>query len=298
MILNCSEVAKDILSKVKKDVAHLVVKGINPCLLLLRVKGDPASESYVKRKETVCKECGVESITIEFENDVTEQEVLDCIKLANNDNHINAIMLQLPLPKHLKPDILINAIDSKKDVDCLTTNSVGSLFVNNDIVQPCTPKGIMSVLKYHKIDLARKEVLVINRSMLVGKPLLELLQRENATVTLAHSKTDNLINKIANSDIIITAVGKENFIPFELLHDISYNFARNEYKHKHFIDVSINRNKDGKLCGDIEYNNTNDRDKLESLKNVSITPVPTGIGLMTVASLLENTITLTKLQYE
>lgn len=294
MILECKNVAESILSSVKQEVKELIERNIIPNLALVRVDGDDASSSYVKTKETIAKEVGISSSTYLLPNDCTNEDVMNKIYELNNDPKVHAIMLQLPLPKQLNSEELVNCIAPYKDVDCLSIASVGSLFTNNDIVQPCTPKGIMSILKYHNIDLAGKDALIINRSMLVGKPLVELLQRENATPQLAHSKTDFLKQKITENDITISAVGKPNFIKYDDLLDLD-RYLRHVNRKLYIIDVSMNRNKDNKLCGDIEFNSTATRDKLKDLTNIYITPVPTGVGLTTVASLMENTIKLTKL---
>lgn len=295
MILNCKEVADKILDEVTIEVSNLTSNGITPSLVIVRVLGDTASEAYVKSKIKACDQTGIKSSVKELEENVSMEEVISIIDDLNTDDSVNAILVQLPLPKHLDEEIIINSIASHKDVDCLSIGSIGSLFTNNDIVQPCTPKGIMSILKANKIDLSGLDVLVINRSMLVGKPLVELLQRENATVQLAHSKSNYLEEKIYGSDLVITAVGKEGFIDYEMLERYDRHFGHLGRK-LDIIDVSINRNSDGKLCGDVENNCKTNIDKINSLKNISITPVPGGVGLTTVASLLQNTIRLTKLQ--
>lgn len=295
MILNCKEVADKILDEVKETVDNLLDNGIEPTLAIIRVLGDAASEAYVRSKVKACEQTGINSYVKELEENVSMEEVISIIDDLNTDDTINAILVQLPLPAHLDEEIIVNSIANHKDVDCLSIGSIGSLFTNNDIVQPCTPQGIMSILKANKIDLSGLDVLVINRSMLVGKPLVELLQRENATVQLAHSKTNYMPEKIYESDVVITAVGKEGFIDYKTLLEYDKHFKHLGRK-LYIVDVSINRNKEGKLCGDVENNCRADIDKLNSLKNIHITPVPGGVGLTTVASLLQNTIRLTKLQ--
>lgn len=297
MILDCKSVADKIIEEVKEEVNSLKEIGITPKLAIVRVIGDEASESYVKNKEKCAKErVGMDCEIFEYPEDVEMEELMMGIEMLNADPNTNAIILQLPLPKHLDEDVLVNAIVPHKDVDCLSISSVGSLFTGNDIVQPCTPKGIIDIFDYHNIDLTGKDVLVINRSMLVGKPLVELLQRKNATVTLAHSKTMHINNLIMEADIIITAVGKLNFISKELLDNLdginsSFNFPKTI-----FVDVAINRNEDEKLQGDLENNNTLNREVIADYKNILITPVPSGVGLTTVAALMHNTVRLTKMQ--
>lgn len=297
MILECKQIADNTLNNVKMKVEELKAKGIEPSLALVRVLGDDASAVYVGRKESACKECNLKTQTIELPNDVTMEEIQKIIYNLNRDRNINAIMLQLPLPEHLDERDLLGAIAPTKDADCLNYASIGLMMTNDDIVQPCTPKGVMKVLKENNIELEGKNVLVINRSLLVGKPLVELLQRENATVTLAHSRTRNLFNLIERSDVIITAVGKKNFITEEQINSLT-ELNKSLDRHQYIVDVSINVDEQGKLNGDVALNNKANRDFIDNLPNISITPVPGGIGLTTVACLLENTIELTELQLE
>lgn len=288
MILNCKEVAENILDNIEEDVRLLKANGKNPYLKIIRVDGDPASEKYVNNKVKKCAERDIKSDVELLPNNVSMDELLIAINKANEDKDITGILLQLPLPKHLNEKEALDAIAPHKDVDCLTTYNVGRLFEGNHKLAPCTPKGIIEILDYHNINLEGKDVLIINRSMLVGKPLLELMQKRNATVTLAHSKTKDLKAKMMNADIIVTATGQRNFIDKELL--TLMEIKEQKPNSKVIIDVSINVTEDGKLCGDVYKDN----DFVNDLKYVSVTPVPGGVGLTTVASLLANNISLIK----
>lgn len=294
MIINCKEVELKILNELDEDTTKLKANGIEPALAIVRVLGDSASGNYVNRKQAACSKHGIKSIYVEHPEDVKEEDVAESIRALNEDPNVHGIILQLPIPKHLNEHYLINLIDPRKDVDCLTKVNVGKLFMGEDVAAPCTPSGIVQVFKHYNIDLCGKDVLVINRSMLVGKPLVELLQRENATVTLAHSRTKDLEYKMLNADIIITAVGKKDFISYNTLMKLD-KFKDN--KKTYIADVSINSLGDGKkICGDVELNSTAGREHLAELENVFITPVPTGIGTTTVACLLQNTIKVCKEQ--
>lgn len=284
MILNCKDVAEYELDKLKADIENSRAYGVIPHLTIIRVDGDPASAKYVNNKVKKCRERNIESSIVLLPSDVTITNLLATIKSANSDNSITGIILQLPLPKHLHKyeKIALDAINENKDVDCLTTSNIGKLFSGNHFLSPCTPKGIISIFDYHKVDLTGKDVLIINRSMLVGKPLAELMQGRNATVTLAHSKTKDIKSKMKAANIIITAVGIENFITEEdlMLFDIIAKYTEDKF----IIDVSINVNKEGKLCGDVYKDN----EYINSLKHIYVSTVPGGVGLTTVASLLVN----------
>lgn len=294
MILNCKQTRDTSIQSVKASVEELIKNNQQtPCLALLRVGNDPASIKYVNSKIKACTEAGVLSQLHVLSEDTTQDEVINKINSLNEDNTVTAILVQLPLPKHLDEDTIVNTIAPNKDVDCLTSVNIGKLFTSTNLIAPCTPTGIIKVIKDNNIELEGKDVLVINRSLLVGKPLVELLQRENATVQLAHSKTNFLKQKLFESDIIITAAGKEGLIEYEYLNELNEMFTKSE-RHLYIIDVSININSKGKLCGDVECNCKEQQYMLESLSNIHVTPVPGGIGLTTVSSLLENTITLMK----
>lgn len=271
-ILDAKELVENKIEELKNRVNKLNRK---PKLAIIRVGDDYASGKYVANKIKRCKEVGIESEVIHFSKDVYELEIAHKIKLLNNDSEVTAILLQLPLPKHLDEDYLTNLIDPKKDVDGFTIENMGKLMLNQEGNVACTPKGIMAILKENHIDLNGKDVLIINRSNIVGKPLSMLMLQENATVTIAHSKTKNLETKVWNADIVITAIGKPNF--FE---------AKDFRPGTVIIDVSINFDENGKMCGDVKKSDYN---RLVE-KGCKISPVPNGVGQMTVLSLIEQTV--------
>ena len=296
MILECKKVREQIL----KETDEIIEKeNLNLLTRIIRVEGDAPSEKYVRGKVKTCNEHKVNSEVVLLPNNVTNEELIAEIEKANNDNNVTSILLQLPLPKHIDEYKAINTIKPEKDVDGLTTLSVGKLFEGDkDEIIPCTPYGIMKIFDYYNIDLEGKDVLIINRSMLVGKPLIELFQRKNATVTLAHSKTKDVHTLMITADIIITAVGIKDFISeCELI--MLDNYASFHKINKYIIDVSINIGEDGKLYGDVTKTSiTSDKpyEFINSLKNLYVTPVPNGIGPLTTASLIANTIQCNKIQ--
>lgn len=291
MIINCKDIAEKELNKLKEDIDLLIANNIRPNATIIRIDGDKASEKYVNNKVKKCSEYNIDSNVLLLPKNISNQELLTTIESLNNNPNINGIMLQLPIPNHLNEQKAINAISYLKDIDCLTTYNIGKLLTNKAIIAPCTPQGIIDILKAINIDITGKDVLIINRSLLVGKPLASLILNNNGTPTIAHSKTNNLFNKMINSDIIITAVGIPNFINKYMLKELD-SIANKEFKKKVIIDVSINFDDNNKMCGDV----IKDNEFINSLENLLITSVPNGVGLTTVANLLKNTITLTKLQ--
>lgn len=291
MLIKCKDIAEHELDKLTDDINLLIAKGQAPHARIIRVDGDKPSEKYVNNKVKKCAERNVESSICLLPNDVTMEKLLETIEEANNDPNVHGIMLQLPLPAHLDADKAINAISPKKDIDCLTTYNVGRLLEGTSVIAPCTPQGIIDILKANDIDITGKDVLIINRSMLVGKPLAALILDNNGTPTIAHSKTRNIMDKMMDADIIITAVGKPNFFTEDMLNVLD-SFANHNNKTKFIVDVSINFNKEGKMCGDVVRND----DFINSLNNIHVTAVPGGVGLTTVANLVKNTVTLAKEQ--
>lgn len=285
MLIDCKKTVKRIENEIKEDVTKLKEEGIEPCLAIMQVEGVDASDVYVRNKHKKCSDLEVSSINCLLPRTTPEEVLISVIKEYNTNPLIHGIMVQLPLPRHINATKVINTIDPLKDADCLTAANIGNLFTDGveDITIPCTPLGIMNILKDNNIKLEGKNVLIINRSMLVGKPLIELLQRENATVTLAHSKTECMEEHMKNSDIIITATGIPNFI--------DNNKDASIYDSKVIIDVSMNRDENGKLCGDVDK-------KMYEREGCLITPVPGGVGTTTVISLIANTITCCKKQKE
>ena len=275
-IINGKEIAENILNNIKKEVESYDVK---PTLAVIIVGNDPASKVYVKNKIKKSEFLGFNSILKELPENTTKEELLDVIKNLNEDKNVNGILLQLPLPKGLNEKDFLDEISPIKDVDGFTTYNSGKLFKGEKpYAVACTPKGIIKLLETKNINLEGKLAVVIGRSNIVGKPIAALLLQKNATVIQAHSKTKNLPEILKLADIIISATGKEEFIKGDMVKEGAI-----------IIDVGITRNKNGKLTGDVDFESVN--------KKVSyITPVPGGVGPMTIASLMENTLELYKLQ--
>lgn len=269
--------ARPLVSKKIAELKERVEKlNLKPCLAIIRIGEDFASGKYVANKIKRCQEIGIESKVIHMDKNVTPKEVEKTILSLNKGENITGILLQLPIPDHLDKEYLINLIEEEKDVDGFTTKSAGKLATGIPRNIPCTPRGIIEILKEFNIEIDGKDVLIINRSNIVGKPLAQLFLNHNATVTIAHSKTQNLKEKIKQSDIVVTAVGKANFLK-------ASDFANDTT----IIDVSINFSEDGKMCGDVAKEDYN---TLISEKSCNLTPVPNGVGQMTVIELIEQTI--------
>lgn len=272
-LLDARQLVTKKVSQLKERVNKLSKK---PSLVIIRVGEDFASGKYVSNKVKKCEEVGISSKIIHLDENISQDEVEKIIIDLNKDKDVTGILLQLPIPKHLNEDYLTNLIEVEKDVDGFTIGNMGKLSLNLDGNVACTPRGIMTLLKEFKIDMEGKDVLIINRSNIVGKPLSQLFLQENATVTIAHSKTKNLKEKIAASDVVVTAVGRANFLSAQ---DFSNNTT--------IIDVSINFNEAGKMCGDVSKE---DYDVIVNEKQCHLTPVPNGVGQMTVIELIEQTI--------
>lgn len=272
-LLDARQLVTKKVGQLKERVNKLSKK---PSLVIIRVGEDFASGKYVSNKVKKCEEVGISSKIIHLDENINQDEVEKIIIDLNKDKDVTGILLQLPIPKHLNEDYLTNLIEDKKDVDGFTIGNMGKLSLNLEGNVACTPRGIMTLLKEFKIDMEGKDVLIINRSNIVGKPLAQLFLQENATVTIAHSKTKNLKEKISSSDIVVTAVGKANFLSAQ---DFSNNTT--------IIDVSINFNESGKMCGDVSKE---DYDVIVNEKQCHLTPVPNGVGQMTVIELIEQTI--------
>jgi methylenetetrahydrofolate dehydrogenase (NADP+)/methenyltetrahydrofolate cyclohydrolase len=278
-IINGDKISKDIISKLKEEIAVLKEKyKKTPGLAVILIGNNPASEVYVNIKRKRCEEIGINFSIYKFQENIEEKKIIKVIKKLNKKKDINGIIVQLPLPKGFNEREILNAIDINKDVDGLTTENLGKLFIGNPNYIPCTPQGIIYLLKYEKINLEGKKAVIIGRSNIVGKPLAFLLLQENCTVTICHSKTKNLFEETKQADILVTAIGKPNFVKGK--------FIKNKAV---VIDVGINRipdekSKSGyKLVGDVDF-------KTASKKASFITPVPGGVGPMTVAMLLKNTV--------
>ncbi|WP_419749932.1 bifunctional 5,10-methylenetetrahydrofolate dehydrogenase/5,10-methenyltetrahydrofolate cyclohydrolase [Terrisporobacter petrolearius] len=272
-LLDARQLVTKKVGQLKERVNKLSKK---PSLVIIRVGEDFASRKYVSNKVKKCEEVGISSKIIHLDENISQDEVEKIIIDLNKDKDVTGILLQLPIPKHLNEDYLTNLIEDEKDVDGFTIGNMGKLSLNLEGNVACTPRGIMTLLKEFKIDMEGKDVLIINRSNIVGKPLAQLFLQENATVTIAHSKTKNLKEKISSSDIVVTAVGRANFLSAQ---DFSNNTT--------IIDVSINFNESGKMCGDVSKE---DYDIIVNEKQCHLTPVPNGVGQMTVIELIEQTI--------
>lgn len=272
-LLDARQLVTKKVGQLKERVNKLSKK---PSLVIIRVGEDFASGKYVSNKVKKCEEVGISSKIIHLDENISQDEVEKIIIDLNKDKDVTGILLQLPIPKHLNEDYLTSLIEDEKDVDGFTIGNMGKLSLNLEGNVACTPRGIMTLLKEFKIDMEGKDVLIINRSNIVGKPLSQLFLQENATVTIAHSKTKNLKEKISSSDIVVTAVGRANFLSAQ---DFSDNTT--------IIDVSINFNESGKMCGDVSKE---DYDVIVNEKQCHLTPVPNGVGQMTVIELIEQTI--------
>lgn len=268
-----SDVLKESLAiKIAEEKAKIT-------LMMIIVGQNPASLVYVKNKEKACAKVGIKSIVHRLDENVTQKELIDLIHQANDSNQINGIMVQMPLPKHIDENVVVNEINPLKDVDGLGLHNQALLFTGKDGLLPATPKGILSLLKAYAITLTGKHCVVVGRSKLVGKPVGMLMLNNNATVTYAHSKTENLKAICKSADILIVAVGKVHFITQDMVK-----------KDAVVIDVGINKHND-RLTGDVDFENVS---KIASY----ITPVPKGVGPMTVCSLLENTYEAYQMQKE
>jgi len=275
------EVSNAVKSILKNAVEKLHSENVVPCLATVLVGDDPASATYVKNKHIACEKIGIKTKDHKLPTDITQEELNKVIDKLNNDKEIHGILVQLPLSKQLDEFATISRISPIKDVDGLTPQNVGLLSMRKSILRPCTPSGIMEMFYYYKINLEGKNVVMINRSNLIGKPLYHLLLQNNATVISCHSKTNNLNEYCKNADVIITAVGDRS--KFKLASDMIKQDAI-------VIDVAISRH-EGKLVGDADYD--------DIIQKASwATPVPGGVGPMTVAMLLKNTVTAASLSKE
>ena len=268
-IIDGKKIKTEIIEELKKEVKHFMIK---PCLAVIQIGDDPASNTYINAKAKACDEIGIYFKHIKFTENTKEIEVINKIVELNNDEYVHGILLQLPLPEGFNADKLINYIARNKDVDGLTDINLGKLFNNKPCLISCTPQGIMRLLEQENIDIEGKNVTIVGRSNLVGKPLIGLMLNKNATVTICHSKTENLSKHTKNADILIVAVGKKHFIKENMVKEGAV-----------VIDVGINK-EDGKLYGDVDFTNV-------KTKVSKITPVPGGVGPMTVAMLMTNVIT-------
>ncbi|MBE7025937.1 MAG: bifunctional methylenetetrahydrofolate dehydrogenase/methenyltetrahydrofolate cyclohydrolase FolD [Ruminococcaceae bacterium] len=271
-LLNGKEVSARVKEALRGEVAELQGKGINPGLAVIIVGDDPASRVYVNNKKKACAEIGIYSEEHALPAETTEAELISLIHTLNGRKEISGILCQLPLPKHICEENVLLAIDPKKDVDAFHPVNVGKIMIGDYDFLPCTPAGVMELIKESGIDPAGKECVVVGRSNIVGKPQAMLLLHAHGTVTICHSRTKNLSEVTRRADILVAAVGKANFITSDMVKDGAV-----------VIDVGMNRNSEGKLCGDVDFENVKD-------KCAAITPVPGGVGPMTIAMLMKNTV--------
>ena len=274
MIISGTELAKEIKANVKKQVAEVKEKyGRVPHLVVILVGEDPASQSYVKGKGRDAEEVGFKSTTILKPADITEEEFINLIKQLNDDSEVDGILVQLPLPKHIDENKVIETIALEKDVDGFHPGNVAKLWQKRSCIYPCTPKGIIKLLDKARVEIEGKKAVVIGRSNIVGLPVAKMLIDRNATVTVAHSRTKNLPEVASDADILVVAIGKPRFVTSNMVKEGAA-----------VIDVGVNRDPEtGKLCGDVDFDACKD-------KVTVITPVPGGVGPMTRACLMENTL--------
>ena len=269
-------IADEIKKEAEAEAAALKAQGIEPCLAVILVGNDSASQVYVNNKKKACEAVGIRSVSYTLDENAEESELLQLVDTLNLDSSVHGILVQLPLPEHMDETKVIVAISPEKDVDCFHPMNVGRLTSGLDGFLPCTPAGVIEILKRTGHDIAGKNCAIIGRSNLVGKPLALLMTRENATVTLCHSKTQNLAEVCRRADILVSAAGKAGLVTGDMVKDGAV-----------VIDVGMNRNAEGKLCGDVVYDEAAE-------KASAVTPVPGGVGLMTVAMLMKNCIRAAK----
>lgn len=276
-IIDGREIAAEVRAEIKSEISLLKEKsGMTPGLAVVLVGDDPASRVYVRNKGKACEEVGIRSFQHTLPADTGEEELLALIKELNGSKEVNGILVQLPLPSHIHEETVIEAVSPQKDVDGFHPYNVGRLMIGRPLLQPCTPYGVMRMLESTGVDLTGKEAVVVGRSNIVGKPMALMLLHRNATVTICHSKTRDIAQKVRSADIIIAAVGRAGFVKGEWVKDGAV-----------VIDVGINRTADGKLVGDVEFEGASRRASF-------ITPVPGGVGPMTIAMLLKNTVEAAK----
>lgn len=277
-IIDGKKISSDVKLSVKQEVSLLNEKGIKVCLAVVIVGDNKASRVYVNSKKKNCADLGIESREYALSKETSQEELLDLVEKLNNDKEVNGILVQLPLPKQIDENKVIEAINPIKDVDAFHAKNVGKIMIGNYDFLPCTPAGCMDLIHSTGVDICGKSCVVIGRSNIVGKPMAMLLLHESGTVTICHSKTQNLKEICKQADILVAAVGKANLITGDMVK-----------KGAVVIDVGMNRLENGKLCGDVDF------DEASKVAGY-ITPVPGGVGPMTIATLMKNTVMATKLQ--
>ena len=276
-LISGKEVSLKVKNQVAEETAELKKQGITPGLAVIIVGNDPASRVYVNSKKKACAEVGFNSYEYALPEETTQEELLELVQKLNNDNNVNGILCQLPLTKHIEENAIINAIKAEKDVDAFHPFNVGKIMIGEYAFLPCTPAGVMELIDSTGVEISGKSCVVIGRSNIVGKPMAMLLLHRSGTVTICHSKTQNLQEICRNADILVAAVGRANFVTEDMVKDGAV-----------VIDVGMNRLENGKLCGDVDFENV-------EKKASFITPVPGGVGPMTIAMLMKNTLTAAKM---
>ena len=279
MLIDGKKIAAETRAEIAEAVAQQKAAGVTPGLAVIIVGENPASQVYVRNKHKACGEVGMYSEVIEMPGDTTEETLLAKIAELNHDDEIDGILVQLPLPKHIDEEKVINAIRPDKDVDAFHPVNTGKIMIGNPDFLPCTPAGVMVMLKKTGIDITGKNCVVVGRSNIVGKPMAMLLLGANGTVTVCHSKTKDLAAVTREADILVVAIGRADFITGDMIKEGAV-----------VIDVGMNRREDGKLTGDVDFASAAERASY-------ITPVPGGVGPMTITMLLQNTLTASKLHH-
>ena len=277
-IIDGKLISKSVKDKIAAEVKVLKKSGVTPGLAVIIVGENPASQIYVRNKQRACEEVGFKSFKYELPENTTQDELLELVKKLNDDDRVNGILCQLPLPEHIDESTVINNISPKKDVDAFHPENVGRIMIGDYSFVPCTPAGVMELIASTGTDISGKECVVVGRSNIVGKPMAMLLLHKSGTVTVCHSKTQDLKSECQRADILVAAVGVPKLITGDMVKEGAV-----------LIDVGMNRDENGKLCGDIDFDSCKD-------KASYITPVPGGVGPMTIAMLMANTLTAAKEQ--
>lgn len=276
LLIDGKKISTEIKDELKITVEELKKQGVETCLAVIQVGDDPASSIYVRNKKGACAYVGIESLSYELPEETTEEELVKLVKELNENDNVHGILVQLPLPKHINADTIIRTISPDKDVDGFHPESVGRLCIGEPGFVYCTPAGIIQLLKRSGIEIEGKECVVVGRSNIVGKPMSILLLRENGTVTITHSRTKDLKEVTGRADILVVAIGKPKFITADYVKEGAV-----------VIDVGMHRNEENKLCGDVDFDDIKD-------KVSAITPVPGGVGPMTIAMLMYNCVEAAK----
>ena len=276
LLIDGKKISTEIKDELKITVEELKKQGVETCLAVIQVGDDPASSIYVRNKKGACAYVGIESLSYELPEETTEEELVKLVKELNENDNVHGILVQLPLPKHINADTIIRTISPDKDVDGFHPESEGRLCIGEPGFVSCTPAGIIQLLKRSGIEIEGKECVVVGRSNIVGKPMSILLLRENGTVTITHSRTKDLKEVTGRADILVVAIGKPKFITADYVKEGAV-----------VIDVGMHRNEENKLCGDVDFDDIKD-------KVSAITPVPGGVGPMTIAMLMYNCVEAAK----